>query len=230
MAYVYEHIRLDSNKVFYLGIGSDNIYKRANEKTRRNNIWKNITKKTAYKVNILFDNLSYEEAKIKEIELIKKYGRIDLGNGILCNMTDGGDGTINKIYTKEYRQKLSLAAKKRDNKINYLKMIEARKNYIITEDHKKNLSTAAKNKKLSKDHILKIKNRMLLYNPSKGKYGKDSYNYKFDVLAYKDENLISRYNGIHEAARNLNLSATKISAVINGRRNHTGGYTFKKVL
>ncbi len=211
MAYVYEHIRLDNNTPFYIGIGSDNIYKRANEKTRRNNIWKNITKKTAFKVNILFDNISYQEAKTKEIELIKKYGRIDLRSGILSNMTDGGDGTINKIYTKEYREKLSIAAKKRDNKINYLKMLEGRKNYIITEDHKKSLSIAAKNKKLSKDHILKIKNRMLLYNPSKGKYGKDSYNYKFDVLAYKDEHFISRYNGIHEAARNLNLSATKIS-------------------
>ena len=30
MAYVYRHIRLDKNEPFYIGIGSDKTYKRAN--------------------------------------------------------------------------------------------------------------------------------------------------------------------------------------------------------
>ena len=29
MAYVYKHTRLDTNEVFYIGIGSQNKYKRA---------------------------------------------------------------------------------------------------------------------------------------------------------------------------------------------------------
>jgi hypothetical protein len=230
MAYVYEHIRLDKNTPFYIGIGSDNMYKRANEKTRRNNLWKNIVNKTNYKVNILYDSITFQEAKIKEIELIKKYGRIDIGNGILTNMTDGGDGTLNKIYTEEYRNKLSIAAKKRDNSKNYLKMNEGRKNYVITEEHRKKIINAGKNRKLSIKHIQVIKDRMMQNNPSKGRLGKNSINYKFDILVYKDNIFISRFNGVHEAARNLNLSATKISAVLNGRRNHTGGYKFKKIL
>lgn len=230
MAYVYEHIRLDKNTPFYIGIGSDNMYKRANEKTRRNNLWKNIANKTNYKVNILYDSITFQEAKIKEIELIKKYGRIDIGNGILTNMTDGGDGTLNKIYTEEYRSKLSIAAKKRDNSKNYLKMNEGRKNYVITEEHRKKIINAGKNRKLSIKHIQVIKDRMMQNNPSKGRLGKNSINYKFDILVYKDNFFISRFNGVHEAARNLNLSATKISAVLNGRRNHTGGYKFKKIL
>ena len=230
MAYVYEHIRLDKNTPFYIGIGSDNMYKRANEKTRRNNLWKNIVNKTNYKVNILYDSITFQEAKIKEIELIKKYGRIDLGNGILTNMTDGGDGTLNKIYTDEYRNKLSIAAKKRDNTKNYLKMKEGRKNYVITEDHRKKIINAGKKRKLSDKQIQIIKNKMMENNPSKGRLGKNSINYKFDVLVYKEDIFIYRFNGVHEAARNLNLSASKISAVLNGRRNHTGGYKFKKIL
>ena len=47
MAYVYRHIRLDKNEPFYIGIGSDNNYKRANQTNggRRNNIWEKIFSK-----------------------------------------------------------------------------------------------------------------------------------------------------------------------------------------
>ena len=40
MAYLYRHIREDKNEPFYIGIGSDSTYKRANQtkKERRNKI------------------------------------------------------------------------------------------------------------------------------------------------------------------------------------------------
>ena len=47
MAYIYKHIRLDTNEVFYIGIGSDNTYKRANLKKGRNIYWNNIINKSA---------------------------------------------------------------------------------------------------------------------------------------------------------------------------------------
>ena len=28
----------------------------------------------------------------------------------------------------------------------------------------------------------------------------------------------------------IGVTATKVSAVLNGRRNHTGGYTFKRIM
>jgi hypothetical protein len=228
MAYVYLHKRADNNTVFYVGIANGIKYKRANEKARRSNLWKNIVSKYNYFIEIYRDDLSYEQAKEIETQLIKKYGRIDLKTGTLANMTAGGDGTLNKIFTDEYRQKLSTAAKKRDNTLAYKKMIEARLLYKPTESHKKAISNKLKGV-LKSEYVRQLSSeRMIKNNPSKNRLGKNSINYKFDVLCYKDGDLLSKYNGVHDAARSLNLSPTKISAVLNGRRNKTGGYVFKK--
>lgn len=88
---VYRHIRLDKNIPFYIGIGKD--INRPYNKKDRSNFWKSIIGKTEYTVEILFDNLTKEEAINKEIEFINLYGRIDLKTGYLCNMTCGGEGT-----------------------------------------------------------------------------------------------------------------------------------------
>jgi hypothetical protein len=96
VAYLYRHIRLDKNEPFYIGIGSDDSYKRAYNPWDRTLFWKNITLKTQYKVDIILDNLSWEEACKKEIEFIALYGRKDLGKGSLVNLTDGGEGVINR--------------------------------------------------------------------------------------------------------------------------------------
>lgn len=105
MAYVYQHTRLDTNEVFYIGISTDKNYNRAYSKKFRNNYWNYLTNKHEYKTEILFDDLTIEEAIKKEQELIKLYGRRDLGLGKLVNMTDGGDGQIN--MSEETKQKLS---------------------------------------------------------------------------------------------------------------------------
>lgn len=57
---------------------------------------------------LIAENLSHCEAIDKEIELIAHYGRIDLGTGILRNLTDGGEGGgYGRIVTKEQRIKSS---------------------------------------------------------------------------------------------------------------------------
>ena len=109
--YVYRHIRLDKNIPFYIGIGNKKFFYRAFEFDfkKRNKIWSNIYKKTNIKVEIVFDNLSKEEAKIKEQEFIKLYGRLDLKTGTLCNLTDGGDGIWNCKRSEETKLKLRLS-------------------------------------------------------------------------------------------------------------------------
>ena len=93
MAVVYKHTRLDTGKIFYIGIGKN--ISRAYNKNHRTNWWKKIVKKSTYVVDILFDDIPYQEAIEVEKYLIKYYGRKDLGLGELVNMTDGGEGTEN---------------------------------------------------------------------------------------------------------------------------------------
>lgn len=104
MAYVYRHIRADKNIPFYIGIGSDEEYKRANTKSGRNVVWNRIANKHGYDVEIMMDGLAWQEACKKEIEFILLYGRMNLGNGPLCNQTDGGDGAKN--LPLEIREKI----------------------------------------------------------------------------------------------------------------------------
>lgn len=93
MAYVYRHIRDDKNEPFYIGIGSDDTYRRANERVGRNKYWNNIVKKTTYSVDIIFDFISWEDACKKEIEFIALYKR-SCDGGTLSNLTKGGDGKL----------------------------------------------------------------------------------------------------------------------------------------
>lgn len=113
MAYVYRHIRLDKNEPFYIGIGTDSNFTRANEKTRRSELWNKIVSKTDYEVEILFENIDIEEAKRKEIEFISLYGRKNLGTGILANLTNGGDGAFGRVFkhSEETKKRMSEAKK-----------------------------------------------------------------------------------------------------------------------
>lgn len=109
MAIVYKHIRLDTNEVFYVGIGSQK--KRAYSTYKRSKFWHSIIEKTDYEVVILKENVSVEEAYQMEKDLIKFYGRRDLGLGTLVNMTDGGDGRFGAIASEETRRKMSQSRK-----------------------------------------------------------------------------------------------------------------------
>ena len=107
MAYIYKHIRKDTNEIFYIGIGK--IRKRINSIANRNSHWKHIVNKVGFDYEIIEDNLSWEEACEKEKYWIKFYGRQDLNEGILVNMTNGGDGVIgntNRKHSEETKIKI----------------------------------------------------------------------------------------------------------------------------
>jgi hypothetical protein len=105
MAYVYRHIRLDKNEPFYIGIGN-NDYRRSRSKRSRNDMWNNIVSKTDYEVEIMLDGLSWDNACKKEKEFISLYGRRNLKTGILCNMTEGGEGTLGRKFSDNNREEL----------------------------------------------------------------------------------------------------------------------------
>ena len=149
MAYLYRHIRLDKNEPFYIGIGSDSNYNRAYEikKDRRNIVWSRIASKSEIEVEIMLDGLSWDNACEKEIEFIKLYGRIDNGNGILSNLTDGGDGTIGLIVSEKTRKENS-------------KRFSGKGNPMYNKSHSKELIEQIRLKniwKLEVKHIKQIK-------------------------------------------------------------------------
>jgi hypothetical protein len=163
---VYRHIRLDKNEPFYIGIGRDN---RPTSKKDRNKWWKNVTNKSDYRVDILFTNLSWEEACKKEIELIQLYGRRDLGLGTLVNMTNGGEGNDGYKHTKDAIRKISQASlgntyasgnkdnpKSKEHRENISKAMTGFKRPPMTDEHRIKLSKAHEGRIVSKETRAKI--------------------------------------------------------------------------
>lgn len=106
--YIYSHTTLDTNQIFYIGIGSTPNYKRAYSKTYRSKHWNNIIKKHGYEVQILSHNKTWEEVCELEKLLISYYGRKDLGLGNLCNLTDGGEGALGVVRSEELKKRYGL--------------------------------------------------------------------------------------------------------------------------
>jgi hypothetical protein len=152
MAYVYRHIRLDNNEPFYIGIGSDGSNKRAYSNKNRNTYWYNIVSKTSYEVEIMLDDLTWEEACEKEKEFIKLYGRKDLNEGTLVNMTDGGEGNTNLSIEAKERKRVKLSLSK-SGVPNY-----KRRGIPMTQEQKDNLVKVNTGKKYS-DEVNKKKGR-----------------------------------------------------------------------
>jgi hypothetical protein len=169
MAYVYRHIRLDKNQPFYIGIGNQSEYKRAYDcsKNKRNKIWLNIVAKSKYEVEVLFDELSWDEACEKEKEFIALYGRIDLKTGILANMTDGGDGLVGVIFTDEHKRKIGEKGKNKiyseESRLKMSKSQMGNKKYLLRttpqEEINNKISIANKGKVRSEEQ----KNNLKLY-------------------------------------------------------------------
>lgn len=106
--YVYAYLRACGTP-FYVGKGSGGRYRFL---ARRNPIFTRILSKIrksgdSYSVAILHNNLSEEEAfKIERLE-IQKYGRLNIGTGILSNLTDGGEGPSGAVFSDEAKTKIS---------------------------------------------------------------------------------------------------------------------------
>ena len=93
MPIIYQHRRNDTNEIFYIGIGTTE--KRASSIQGRNKYWKHIVNKVGFTFEIVNNDRTWLECQYTEKYLISYYGRKDLGNGSLVNMTDGGEGQLN---------------------------------------------------------------------------------------------------------------------------------------
>jgi hypothetical protein len=209
MAYLYRHIRLDKNQPFYIGIGSDKNHERAYSHKHRNKHWTNIVALVQYEVEILLDDLTWEEACEKEIEFIALYGRADLNKGSLVNMTDGGDGANNP--SKETRN--AIGQKIRNN-------MERGKKISISN---KGRSSSNKGKSFTKEHIAKIKaKRSHLIGR------KNTWQTK-PVLQYDIQgNFIKEWESQFEAQSSFNKPKSDgIGAVCRGNQKTAYGFIWK---
>ena len=97
-SYVYAYLREDGTP-YYIGKGVGSRYKDKHS----------VAVPPDNRIQFIKTNMTDSDAKTLEIELIAKYGRKDLGTGILRNMTDGGEGMLNP--SPHIRKKLSDAKK-----------------------------------------------------------------------------------------------------------------------
>ena len=168
MAVLYIHKRIADDSVFYVGIGKSK--KRAYSKKTRNPHWHSIASK-GYKVEILFENLSWDEAKLMESKLIQQYGRRDLGLGMLVNMTDGGDGL--GVVSDDVRHKMSTSWKPHSAEVAQKRLEALRK--VVTgkprsNETKMKISKGNKGKSRTEEYKAAVSERMKGKTPwNKGK-------------------------------------------------------------
>jgi hypothetical protein len=226
MPHIYRHIRLDKNEPFYVGIGLDDIPKRAYEtKKRRSQWWNNIVNKYGYSVDILFENVTIDFAKEKEKEFISLYGRIDLGTGTLCNQTDGGDGMNGWKANAENKINMSKAAKIRGTfMLNNPEVIAKRANSNRgkkrTPIQCERLAAWQRGIPKDKEQIEKMRaTKLLQENVEKSR---NQPNCK-KVLCL--DNGVT-YRSCAEAGRQLNVERSAISMCCLGKRDNAKGLKF----
>jgi hypothetical protein len=212
--YVYQHIRLDKNEIFYIGIGNKRNYARAFEfrEDKRNNIWWRIYNKSEIKVEIVYENLSKFEASNREKELIKKIGRIDLNEGTLSNLTDGGDGIWNAIRSEHTRKLLSESKMGEKNH-----QFGKKQSSELIEKRFRNIKGSKRSEETKK--------RQSIGSIASGQAK------KVNVYVYETNEFVGTFYAISEACRFLGFHSLngKASLVANGKRRQVKGYVFKYV-
>lgn len=232
LCYIYKHILLDKNEVFYIGKGTNTNgkYARSKEKTGRNPYWERVVRKYKHRVEIIIDGLSEQEANEREKQLILDYGRIDLGKGTLVNMTDGGEGCLGHVVSDETRKKQSDVMKGNKNCLGYKHTEEARKNMsgkIHSDEHRRKNSEANKGKKRSEETIEKIRQASLKQRhteETKEKIRKQKS--CKPVGQYKDEILINEYPSLCGSKIN-GFDPSLISKCCRGKIPHHKGFQWK---
>ena len=98
--FVYQHLKADTNAVFYIGKGKG---KRYAQKQGRNTYWHRVVNKHGFIPKIVVDGIDEELAFLCESELIDKYKKL---GAQLVNATDGGEGVSGYKHTDEHKEKM----------------------------------------------------------------------------------------------------------------------------
>lgn len=249
--YVYQHIRLDNNEVFYIGIGTQRgatlIFERAHSLHNRNKYWRRIVGKVGYRVEIIIIDYDYNIVKNCERKLVAELGKRIEHKGLLVNLADGGNN--GHPQTQETREKISIGLRKayKENPVDWARIWEDRTQYnckpiiqytldkIFIKEHR-SINDAAKHSGVNREaitHTLQrgIGNRsgnfLWSYKNENidNMYRKPNYNSK-PVLQYTfSGEVVREYNSLSEAVRVTKFS--NIYSCVKGTTKSAGGYIWK---
>jgi group I intron endonuclease len=163
--------------------------------------WDNI------KHEVLYDGLSEQDAKQKEMELIAYCNTNNREHGY--NLTAGGEGVTGYRHTDEYKEKLR-------ERLTGNGFWVGRKH---TEETRKRMSAAQKGNKnnLGKTRSEETRAKLGL---SHGK----------PVIKIYDGEEIARYRSAREAAREMGVDSSGITRTCCGKQKTVGGYEWEYVL
>ena len=159
--------------------------------------------------NILFTNLTKEEACLKEQELIQQFQADNREYGY--NSTSGGEMFRLNIETK---QKIAAALKNNKNGLNH----------PCSEEKKKKISEAQKGRKLTEEHKAKLSQAAKLRHTPCSESAKESIRKASHKKPVYCEELNQIFESVQECSRILDIPATNISKLCNGRGKTLKGY------
>ncbi len=237
---VYLHRRKDTNEVFYVGIG---LKDRPYDIRGRNNHWRNIVNKVGFNTEIIEDNLTWEEACERERYWIKFYGRRDLKEGNLVNMTDGGNGAFGLKHSTESKERIRRALVGKS-------FSEEHKKKISKTRIEKGIAIGKNNNMFGKKHTEESKLKMGVnigrkFSEESRKRMSDSHRglkrteeqkinmslastVKKPVIQMDINGIfIAEWDSLRHAARQTNSAQSAISSCCIGNRNHHKGYKWK---
>lgn len=206
--YVYLHVKESDGTVFYVGKGTKFRWSRVYDRTQH---WKNTAIKHGVICQIVAHDLSAEEALVLEKKLIASYGRQDQKTGCLVNLTDGGEGVVNYVWTEEHRKKISEAGMGRKHTDEFKQMVsKLHTGKVLSVETKKRISDARKGKPLSEKQKQSLLNRG---------------NKRSRKIICVETGVV--YDSLTLAGKPLGLQATDISKVCKGKRKSLKGFSWK---
>lgn len=190
--------------------------------------------------DILFNNLTKEEAHKKEIELIELYNSTDSKMGY--NLSTGGHGFNGLKHTNETKTKISVAIKEHFSSDEARQRLrDSHKGKVHTEEEKTKIRDAQIQRMKSieaREKIgLSLKNKIVSettkqkMSASAKLRGISKQTLEGNIKAVNQFDLsgkfIKHWKQMRQASNELNISIGNISSVCSGKRKTAGGFMWK---
>jgi len=222
--YIYQHIRLDRNEIFYIGKGTKkskgNTYARAFTKNSRNQYWKNIVQLVPYRVEIIEEHESEEVCLRRETELIRLHGYSWDGTGTLCNMVDD-DNEIRRLARIQSVKKSSKEVHQYDLEGNYIKSFPSITDAI--KEHPCDIYNAASGRNITAGgfqwRTIKY-DKLQPYNEELSEIENSKLVYQYDT----DNNLIKKWKGTKQPSEELGIHRGAIRNCLSNLAKTAGGF------